>query len=330
MTRIHPIKVPLPFPVKWINAYYVEDSVPTLIDTGINTDECLQAVRSAIKETGGTLEDLRRVILTHGHIDHMGLAGKISQISGAEVFIHDWDKSKTTAVDREHLSETRRRYSLFFKKAGMLRGISDELTDVVVTRLMNLCSPISHVSVLYGDEVFGFDDLDLRVIHSPGHTPGSVCLFDARNGNLYSGDSLIEEMAFNPATDALKPDNSGAYQSLSMYRQSWDRLYELDVREVFPGHGRPYANLREKIGQLREFHDRRKKEILRVLEWQSASPGSQTGLTRLDVAKQLFPAMQGFEVFHRIAAVRAHLEVLEAEGLVSSMVGSNGLVYMLC
>lgn len=329
MTQVHTIKVPLPFPVKWINCYYVEDSFPTLIDTGIDSDESLQAVRSGISAIGGTLEDLRRVIITHGHIDHMGLAGRIQRISGAEIFLHAWDKSKTTILDPERITETRRRYSLFFEKAGMSKGKADHLTDTVVTRLEELSSPLSQVTEIHGSETFRFDDLDLRVIHAPGHTPGSVCLLDDRSGRLYSGDSLIEEMAYNPVTDALTPDDGRPYRSLTMYGQSWDRLYTMNVREVFPGHGRPYSNVRDKIDGLRRFHERRRNEILRVLGAQQASPESQSGLTRLEVARKLFPAMQGFEVFHRITAVRAHLEVLEAEGVILSKLGKAGLMYSL-
>ncbi len=138
MTSVHTIQVPLPFPVKWINSYYVEDSVPTLIDTGIHGDESLEAVRSEIAETGGALEDLGRIIITHGHLDHMGLAGTIAQISGAEVFIHAWDKAKTTIVDPEHVSETRRKYSLFFAEAGMPEDLADGLIDLVITRLQRV------------------------------------------------------------------------------------------------------------------------------------------------------------------------------------------------
>lgn len=330
MTKVHTIQVPLPFPVKWINCYYVQDSSPALIDTGILGDEALNAIRSAIAATGGVLEDLGRIIITHGHLDHMGSAGAIAQISRAEVFIHSWDKAKTTIVDPEHVSETRRKYSLFFAEAGMPEDMADALIDVVITRLQDLCGPISRVTEIHGGEVFRFDNLELEVIHTPGHTPGSVCLLDARHGRLISGDGLIEEMSFNPATDARQWADGRPYHSLTAYRQSWDSLYGLDVRKVFPGHGRPYPDLRKKIERLMEFHERRRGEILRILGRHGAVRGSQSGMTRFDTARRLFPAMQGLEVYHRIAAVRVHLEVLEAEGLVSSTPGDSGLVYSLC
>ncbi len=147
---------------------------------------------------------------------------------------------------------------------------------------------------------------------------------------MYSGDSLIEEMSFNPATDGRQSADGRPYHSLTAYGQSWDRLYGMDVRTVFPGHGRPYSNLRGKIEKLRAFHDRRRDKILRILETNGAVHGSQSGITRFGIARQLFPAMQGLEVYHRIAAVRVHLEVLEADKLVCSSPGDSGLVYRLC
>ena len=78
MTTVTRIEVPIPFPAQWVNSYYIHDSVPTLIDTGINTDEGLEAIRSVIEAAGGSLDQVRRIIGTHGHMDHIGLAGRIA------------------------------------------------------------------------------------------------------------------------------------------------------------------------------------------------------------------------------------------------------------
>ena len=120
------------------------------------------------------------------------------------------------------------------------------------------------------------------------------------------------------------------YQSLTECRHTWNRLSELNVRKVFPGHGRAYSNLRERIQHLRAFHEHRRCEILSVLETRRSAQGSQSGFTRLELARRLFPTIKEIEVYYRITAVRAHLEVLEAEGLVSSTPGDSGLVYSLC
>jgi glyoxylase-like metal-dependent hydrolase (beta-lactamase superfamily II) len=327
LTKIHSVQVPIPFPVKWVNAYYVEDSVPTLIDTGIDTEEALQAIRAVVEATGGTLDALARVIVTHGHIDHMGLAGRIAEISGAEVFIHSWDQSKTTVVDDARVVDTKRKYAHFFAEAGVPHDVAAELIDLVIKRLGSMCSPLARVTEMHGGEIFRFDEIDLQVVHSPGHTPGSTCLYDAVHGHLYCGDSLIEEIGFNPATDAFERPDGRLFRSLESYTETMDTLYGLEVRRVFPGHGPPYEKPRDKIRKLRTFHERRRSEILRILTEYGTDHKADPGMSQFSLALQLFPSMQGIERYHRVAAIRAHLEILESEAVVSSAMKEQCRLY---
>ncbi len=119
MTRVHSIEVPIPFPLKSVNCYYIEDSTPTLIDAGVHTDEAMRAVESAIEATGARVEDLNRIVLTHCHLDHMGLAGRIMDRSGADLFVHPEDNAK---LIRDLVEEFDRRgpmYRSFFLEAGV-------------------------------------------------------------------------------------------------------------------------------------------------------------------------------------------------------------------
>ena len=79
------IEIPIPFPIRSVNAYFIPDSNPTLIDAGFRSEKGLDAVELAIKKAGYRLTDIKRILLTHGHLDHIGLAGKIAAMSGTEV-----------------------------------------------------------------------------------------------------------------------------------------------------------------------------------------------------------------------------------------------------
>ena len=94
MTTINRIEIRIPFPLKRVNCYYIKDSLPTLIDAGVNTEESFRTVESEVRKVGGTIEGLRRIILTHAHSDHIGLAPSIAQLSGADVYVQKWDAGK--------------------------------------------------------------------------------------------------------------------------------------------------------------------------------------------------------------------------------------------
>ena len=115
MTKIKKIQIPIPFPVKWVNCYYIPGSVPTLIDTGVNANECLETIKSAIEAEGGKLSDVRRIIATHGHGDHVGLAGKIQKISGAEVFVNSLDTVQWADRGSEYFRQKREDFTNIFR-----------------------------------------------------------------------------------------------------------------------------------------------------------------------------------------------------------------------
>lgn len=324
MTQIKKIQVPIPHPIKWVNSYYIHDTSPTLIDTGVNTEDGFQAIRSGIERMGGTLSKLRRVIVTHGHIDHMGLAGRIIHESGAEACIHSWDMSKILIGPGSDTNKARLVFEGFFKEAGVPRDLSTRLTSSILLRLTSMNSPISRVTSLTGGEVFPFDDFDLQVVHTPGHSPGSVCLLNPVDSALFSGDSLLEELTLNPVTDLSISTNGESYRGLHSYRSTLKTLGEIPVNLVMPGHGRAYSELGERIEQLRAHHDHRSGQILNILRAKGSVTRPDIGMTQFMIAGTLFPSMNDIEVYHRIAAVRFHLEALESQGLVEKRRSEGG------
>jgi glyoxylase-like metal-dependent hydrolase (beta-lactamase superfamily II) len=318
------IKVPIPYPVKWVNCYYINDSTQTLVDTGINTDEGLDAIRSAVEQQGGALEKIQRIIVTHGHGDHIGLAGRITDISGAQVFVHPGDITNVLTAQDRPLEERSERLRSFLEDGGLRQEEADGLLETVIRRYDGAFSPLSGQTMLNSEEVFHFEDFDLEVIHTPGHSPGSVVLFNRTEGILFSGDSLLEEITFNPATETRADNRAPEYRSLASYRWSLELMSTLLTKEVFPGHGSPFSNVEKTITRLRNHHLDRSEKILAILKDWKARKDSAEGATRCQIAKELFPSAVGVELFHRLAAVYVHLVDLEDKGLVNPVKHKEG------
>ncbi|MBI5250605.1 MAG: MBL fold metallo-hydrolase [Desulfomonile tiedjei] len=304
MTNIHRIQVAIPYPVKWVNCYYIEDSLPTLIDTGLNLPDSFEVLAKGIGDAGGDISSVRRIIATHGHMDHSGLAGKIQEISGADFLVHASDQAKLSN-DPDDLKTRMEAFHSFLSEAG----VPDPSVKEVVSRLLEMFSslikPVSGFKPLYGGEVFGFDDFELHSIHTPGHSPGSICLHSEEKGILFSGDCILEEVIVDPMSDI---------RSLVEHQASLDMIAGLPVRKVLPGHGAAFSDHRRRIRRIRDRHKTRSDKILSILE------RSGNGKSRIpfSIASELFSSMSGMDALYCVSSVVAHLELLEFNGTIDS------------
>jgi glyoxylase-like metal-dependent hydrolase (beta-lactamase superfamily II) len=165
-----------------------------------------------------------------------------------------------------------------------------------------------------------FDDFTLQVVHTPGHSPGSVCLLNTADGTLFSGDTLLQEIFHSPASRASDSEECPRFNTLSAHRASLNRLKNLPVKRVMPGHGATFSDLDKRIQRILGHHGRRSQEILRIAKAHCAGRGQQRGVTAFTVAGDLFPGLSGIDVFFGVSSVGGHLEFLEDQGLVTAVV----------
>jgi len=196
---VHRIPVPVPFPEAGgpANAYAIEEEGGgiALFDAGIGTREGRDALLAGFGKLGLSLGDVRRIFVSHGHIDHYGYARAAQEASGAPVYAHVRDHDKLTGRDR-----TRQRLELFGAYLSRLGAPGHLLEHVKVhwQDALRMARPVEHVEPLAAGSILRFRRFSAEVLHLPGHTPGLVCLWAAQARVLFSDDHLLERVSPNP------------------------------------------------------------------------------------------------------------------------------------
>lgn len=308
-TNIHAIAIPFPEPPDLItaNVYAVGKGPITLIDTGPKIPGSFEFLRKKLRLTGFDLSDIERIIITHGHVDHFGLAVSIREAAGhpVECFIHTEDKWQVSSesFQEEMWSEEAEN---FMAMADMPQKEIEKIREHF-SSFKDLCDPLDEVSTMEDGDEFVGDGYHLKVIHSPGHSPGACCLYESRQKILFSGDHIIKHITPNPLMEMKRNRlRDPHYQSLKAYMNSLDKLAGLDVRFVFPGHGEYIEDLPGIISSYKVHHRERMD-----LVWNALKKKSRPLYHLID---DVFPSVPENDVFLAVSEIFVHLEILVNEG----------------
>jgi len=314
-----------------VNCYLVEDDPLTLLDTGPNSATSLTALEAALAEHGRRVEDLRRIVITHQHMDHIGLAAILADRSGAEVCALDrlapWLSGYREAMeaDDSFATEVMLRHGIPEELAMALRSLSQSF------RAWGAAATVTH-PLADGSEL-AFAGRSWRVLHRPGHSPSDTIFHDERSGDVLGGDHLIKRISSNPlisrpldgggpARDGRPddgvpgggppPDGSpGARpKALMIYLDSLRATREMDIQCVFPGHGEPIVDGHVALIDERfRLHERRADKLFGLIAERSRS------------AYELAQAMWG-----NVAVTQAYLTLSEVLGHVDLLIDDGRVV----
>ena len=291
-----------------VNVYALEDEGGwALFDCGIGTKEGEAALRAGAAEHGIDLRRCTRLFVSHGHVDHYGLAQTLSEESGARVFIHPADAPKAVGPDgwdaRVHL------YRAFLVRAAVPDDQVDRLSAMgrFSGKYGRRIDP-ERVSPLAAGQRLRFRKLEAEVLHLPGHTPGLVCLWDSEHRMLFADDHVLARTSPNPFLELVgdKPLRTG--RALVHYFASIRRVMALDVDWVLPGHGEPFQDVRPLLERLFGFYARRQEKLLASMD-----AGADTAFA---FTQALFGAHDGPRLYLTLSEVVGNLEVMEDEGRV--------------
>jgi len=305
--QIIPIAVPTPFYVGDVNVYLIKQDPLTLIDVGPKTPEAARALREQLGRNGVRLSDIRRVVLTHAHEDHCGLAKSVrDEAKDAEILVHKWETGHLFG----RLSREQHRDLLL--RSGVPLAVFDEMRALYQEiSLLTDSLEEGDFSPLEDEMELEFDGGTLRVLHTPGHTPGSCSFVREANRTLICGDCVLKRITPNPIVSPDPVDPARRFSSLGEYLVSLARLREVRPTLSYGGHGEPITDFEEIFHRYVRSIDERQKKVLSLV--------SNDGTSAFDLAEKLFPTSFDHDV-HRFLAISeavAHLDYAESEDKIA-------------
>ncbi len=304
--NIIPLSIPTPFYVGDVNVYLVKEDPLTLIDVGPKTPEAAAALRQKLGQHGIKFADIQRIVLTHAHEDHCGLAKQIrDEAKNAEILIHEWETGHLFGrLAHEDHRQLMMRSGVPEKVFGEMQSLYEDIS------LLTDSLEESDFKPLHDDMELEFDGGSLRVLHTPGHTPGSCSFVREADRTLICGDCILKRITPNPILSPDPVDQSKRFPSLAEYLVSLARLRSFSPTLAYGGHGEPVTDFEEIFHRyVRAIDDRQKKVVGLV---------SGDGVTAYEIAKRLFPDSFDHDV-HRFLAISesiAHLDYADSEGKI--------------
>lgn len=308
LDHLHAIELPTPFAVGPINVYVADapGEPLTLIDTGPRTEKARLALEAGLERLGYALDDLERILVSHAHVDHFGLASDLVSLSGAKVLSHRWNKHTLG----DYNADREQRVAFY---GGLLRqaGVPEEVMTAVGRVTLGVrvfARPVSvKVSLDDGDTV-RLAGRDWQVLHTPGHAAGLVCLYEPQSRTLLSSDHLLRDISSNPVVEPPPPGETERLRSLALYRASLQRVAALGAAQALPSHGPVIDDVPGLVERRLAFHERRAERVLAALR--------EGARTTWDVTQILFPDRSPMDTFLAVSEVIGHLELLESVGRI--------------
>jgi glyoxylase-like metal-dependent hydrolase (beta-lactamase superfamily II) len=338
---IHRLRIPTPFAVGRVNCYLLEDEPLSLIDTGPNSGKSLDELQRQLEQAHHAIEEIELIVITHQHLDHLGLVEIVASRSGAEVAAID-----VVVPFVEHFGDDIERDDEFAAALMRRYGIPDDVVAALrsVSRSFRGWGARADVTRPLADgETIRLRDRALEVQHRPGHSPSDTLFWDPERAMLICGDHLIAHISSNPLISrpldgssereaaqgegVAGKDDSGPSakaqmlrrpQALVAYIESLRRTRGLDAEILLPGHGEPITNHRELIDERFALHRRRAERIEALIAERSLSP--------YELAQEIWGNVAVTQAFLTLSEVIGHVDLLINAGRVREAEDDAGVV----
>lgn len=315
-----PIRIELPtlFGMKTVNAYLFLEPEPVLIDCGEQTDKSWDTLTKALAVHRLKINDLTKVIITHAHVDHIGMAGRIAQESEkteiwASEYAYNWAVNpKEMNVIRQDVMQNYLKLFPRFENSPMQQmfiGVYKQM------RAAWADIPTEKVKRFTKDEKLHFGNLDWEVIYAPGHCNHQTCFYQPKTRQLLSADMLLE-ITPTPVIDVTLEPPYKREKGLKQMIESYNKFAQLNIDQVYPGHYTPFSNHREIIASQLSRIEQRKTQCLHHIK--EGTHEFMPLLTKLYGTNFSVPAL---------LMLIGYLDLLATENMIDAQKTDEGLRY---
>ena len=311
-------RVPVPIGVnniETVNVYVLADGDRvTLVDCGVwrpDADGGVAAVESGLRRAGYEVRDVSRIVVTHAHIDHYGLAGRLLELTGAELWMHAMTDLDCEKYRHPDTARARRRDT--YADHGVPPEEIPHVAGSLERWMPYLHSVVEASTRVRGGEQFRVGSRTLDVLHTPGHSYGHICLWSPSDGLLFSGDHLLPGV-----TPPVTFERGFDADPMRSYLDSLTLISEREPRLVLPGHGTPFGDGARRAEAIRRNKLRRAEAIRQRI---AERPATVRELADALVAK----AVLSFQRNMALAETLAHIAYLRWAGLVERRVRPDGV-----
>ncbi len=315
------IRVPIPIPaLKYVNSYVILGDETIIIDPGMLSGKSLLFLAKGLRKLGISFNKIDKIILTHFHVDHSSAAALLG-LDSSEIYAGRFDAEYLNSEFKEYVVAATK---LFEKNGTPESEIKLMISNHPALRLEYAYDTLRGLGVkgLREGDVIRVGGEELRIMETPGHTPGSIILVNDEQGFAITGDTLLPGITphitlHDPLSDPLGD-----------YLKSLERIIKMKMKIAYPGHREPIENPSIRALEIIRHHEERLREITNLLRRE----GPQTAF---ELAKKIkwrvryssWSEYPPAERFFALGETLAHLRHLEVRGVVEAFEKNNTLYW---
>jgi len=301
--EVFPVIVPTSNKLKSVNFYLVkQENSLTLIDAGLNSDDCWNSLLKTLKENNHTLTDLTEILLTHHHTDHVGLVERIVSNHSIPVYAHPYAKL-VLKRDEEYLKMRVEFFRNLYHEMGCGEMGENQVANLYNPIFLNEDKKIHcEIQEINNNQLYGFDIMDI-----PGHAPDQIAFYHRECKWLFAGDLLIEHISSNAF---IEPNYDGTKtKSLIQQKRSLENCLSLSIDLVFSGHGRIIENPKDLIKARIKEIDEKADKYLNMIKSEIS--------TASELAQFRYKEKYGKQFFNVMSEIIGYLDYLENQGKIT-------------